>query len=238
MSPTDISDISGATYTYLLNGNAPNTNWTGLFRPGEKIRLRVINGSSMTFFDVRIPGLKMTVVQADGNDVESVAVDEFRIGVAERYDVIVQPQDNAAYTIFAQAEDRTGYARGTLTPRMGMIAAVPAMDPRPVRTMVDMGMAGMKMANMAGIDGMTAADMKTGDHSHSQMSMDMQMNHSEEAARDRMKEISKAAEMSMAGMQAMKIDSDIGKTPFPQPGPSTKPAVVIPEAELGGWGRV
>ena len=170
-----------------------------------------------------------------GNDVEPVPVDEFRIGVAERYDVIVEPSDDKAYSIFAQAEDRTGYARGTLAPRMGMTAPVPPMDPRPKRTMVDMGMgsmAGMKMANMAGIDGMTDADMKPGDHSHSQMSMDMQMGHSEEAARDRMKQISKAAEMSMAGMQAMKIDSDIGKTPFPQPSPSTKPAVVIPEAEL------
>jgi CopA family copper-resistance protein len=235
MSTSDISDISAATYTYLLNGNPPGWNWTGLFSRGEKVRLRFINGSAMTFFDVRIPGLKMTVVQADGNDVESVPVDEFRIGVAERYDVIVEPSDDKAYTIFAQAEDRTGYARGTLAPRMGMTAPVPPMDPRPKRTMVDMGMgsmAGMKMANMAGIDGMTAADMKTGDHSQSQMSMDMQMGHSEEAARDRMKQISKAAVMSMAGMQAMKIDSDIGKTPFPQPSPSTKPAVVIPEAEL------
>jgi CopA family copper-resistance protein len=235
MSTSDISDISAATYTYLLNGNPPNWNWTGLFSRGEKVRLRFINGSAMTFFDVRIPGLKMTVVQADGNDVEPVPVDEFRIGVAERYDVIVEPSDDKAYSIFAQAEDRTGYARGTLAPRMGMTAPVPPMDPRPKRTMVDMGMgsmAGMKMANMAGIDGMTDADMKPGDHSHSQMSMDMQMGHSEEAARDRMKQISKAAEMSMAGMQAMKIDSDIGKTPFPQPSPSTKPAVVIPEAEL------
>src|SRR3984893_11631966 len=155
MSPTDISDVSGATYTYLLNGNAPNANWTGLYQPGERIRLRFINASSMTFFDVRVPGLQMTVVQADGNDVEPVTVDEFRIGVAETYDVIVQPQNDAAYTIFAQPEDRSGYARGTLAPRMGMTAAVPPMDPRPMRTMVDMGMgnmAGMKMGDKAGMD--------------------------------------------------------------------------------------
>jgi len=153
MSTSDISDISAATYTFLLNGNPPNANWTGLFSRGEKLRLRFINGSAMTFFDVRIPGMKMTVVQADGNDVEPVPVEEFRIGVAERYDVIVEPAEYKAYTIFAQAEDRTGYARGTLAPRMGMTAPVPPMDPRPKRTMVDMGMgsmAGMKMADMNG----------------------------------------------------------------------------------------
>jgi CopA family copper-resistance protein len=155
MSPTDISDVTGAAYTYLLNGNSPDANWTGLFHPGERIRLRFINGSSMTFFDVRIPGLKMTVVQADGNDVDPVTVDEFRIGIAETYDMIVQPADDAAYTIFAQTEDRSGFARGTLAPRMGMTAAVPAMDPFPMRTMTDMGMGnmkGMKMGDMKGMD--------------------------------------------------------------------------------------
>lgn len=144
MAATDIADVSGAIYTYTLNGHAPDMNWRGLFRPGEKIRLRFINGSSMTFFDVRIPGLEMLVVQADGNDIEPVPVDEFRIGVAETYDVIVQPRDERAYAIFAQSEDRTGYARGTLAPREGMIAPLPPMDPRPVRTMVDMGMGNMK----------------------------------------------------------------------------------------------
>src|SRR5260370_19808424 len=106
----------------MLNGNARGANWTRLFRPGERVRLRFINGSSMTIFDVRIPGLSMTVVQADGNDVEPVEVDEFRIGVAETYDLIVQPAADTAYTIFAQAEDRTGFARGTLTPRVGLAA--------------------------------------------------------------------------------------------------------------------
>ncbi len=137
MSPTDLADVSGYTYTYLMNGIAPAGNWTGLFRPGERVRLRLINSGAMTFFDVRIPGLKMTVVQADGQDVEPVTVDEIRMGVAETYDVIVTPKDEA-YTIFAQAMDRSGYARGTLAPRAGMAAAVPAPDkPEPLE-MVDM----------------------------------------------------------------------------------------------------
>ena len=132
MNPTDLADISAYTYTYLMNGSTPAGNWTGLFRPGEKVRLRFINSGAMTFFDVRIPGLKMTVVQADGQDVEPVTVDEIRIGVAETYDVIVTPREEA-YTIFAQSMDRTGYARGTLAPRAGMTAAVPAPDkPEPL----------------------------------------------------------------------------------------------------------
>jgi len=169
MSPRDLSDVSGATYTFLTNGATPAGNWTGLFRPGEKVRLRFINGSSMTFFDVRIPGLKMTVVAADGQAVHPVSVDEFRIGVAETYDVIVQPADDRAYTIFSQAIDRSGYARATLAPRDGMQGAIPPLDPVPELTMADMGMdmssmkgmggmQGMAGMNMAGIDGMTAAD--------------------------------------------------------------------------------
>ncbi|OOG41743.1 copper resistance protein CopA [Rhodanobacter sp. C06] len=138
MNPGDLSDVSGDAYTYLMNGAVPAGNWTGLFKPGEKLRLRFINGSSMTIFDVRIPGLKMTVVSADGQDVEPVPVDEFRIAVAETYDVIVEPQEDRAFAIFAQAIDRTGYACGTLAPRPGMQAAVPAMDPRMPLAMVDM----------------------------------------------------------------------------------------------------
>jgi CopA family copper-resistance protein len=152
MSPTDILDVSGATYTYLINGQPLGANWTALFRPGERVRLRFINGSSMSIFDVRIDGLPMTVIQADGNDVMSVTTDEFRISVAETYDVIVQPTANRAYTIFAQAEDRTGYARGTLAPRAGMAAAIPPMDPRPLRTMTDMGMGGMEHGEMPGTE--------------------------------------------------------------------------------------
>jgi CopA family copper-resistance protein len=153
MSPTDILDVSGATYTYLINGQPPERNWTALFRPGERVRLRFINGSSMSIFDVRIDGLPMTLVQADGNDVEPVTADEFRISVAETYDVIVQPTSDRAYTIFAQAEDRTGYARGTLAPRPGVTAAIPPMDPRPLRTMADMGMGGMQHGSMSGMGG-------------------------------------------------------------------------------------
>ena len=148
MSPTDILDVSGATYTYLINGQPPGANWTALFRPGERVRLRFINGSVMSIYDVRIPDLQMTVVQADGNDVEPVTVDEFRISVAETYDVIVQPRAERAYTIFVQAEDRSGYARGTLAPRPGMTAPIPPMDPRPLRTMTDMGMGGMGTGSM------------------------------------------------------------------------------------------
>ena len=140
MSPTDIMDVTGATYTFLVNGRPPAANWTALFEPGERVRLRVINASAMTTFDMRIPGLELEVVQADGVDVQAVAVEEFRIGVAETYDIIVTLQAETAYTIFAQAQDRSGYARATLAPREGMSAPVPAMDPRPLRTMADMGM--------------------------------------------------------------------------------------------------
>lgn len=137
MSPTDLADISAFTYTYLMNGTTPAGNWTGLFRAGEKVRLRFINSGAMTFFDVRIPGLKMTVVQADGQNIEPVTVDELRIGVAETYDVIVTPGDEI-YTIFAQSMDRTGYARGTLATHTGMTAAVPAPDKPEPLSMGDM----------------------------------------------------------------------------------------------------
>lgn len=146
MSPTDIMDVTGATYTFLINGQPPAANWTALFTPGERVRLRFINSAAMSTFDVRIPGLPLTIVQADGSDVEPVTVGEFRIGVAETYDVIVEPRD-AAFTIFAQAQDRSGYARATLAPRPGMTAAVPAMDPRPLRTMKDMGMGDLHAAH-------------------------------------------------------------------------------------------
>jgi len=149
MSPRDLSDVSGATYTFLTNGVTPAGNWTGLFKPGEKIRLRFINGSSMTYFDVRIPGLKLTVVAADGQYVHPVSIDEFRIGVAETYDVIVAPTEDRAYTIFSQALDRSGYALATLAPRSGMRAKLPRLDPVPILSMADMGMA---MGDMPGMD--------------------------------------------------------------------------------------
>ncbi|MEO7191818.1 MAG: copper resistance system multicopper oxidase [Vicinamibacterales bacterium] len=148
MDPTDLADVSAATYTYLMNGTTPAANWTGVFRPGERVRLRFINGSAMTYFDVRIPGLKMTVVAADGQYVHPVTVDEFRIAVAETFDVIVEPAGQDAFTIFAQSMDRTGYARGTLALREGLSAPVPDPDPRPLLTMSDMG------HDMAGTAGM------------------------------------------------------------------------------------
>ncbi|MHA6557890.1 copper resistance system multicopper oxidase [Pseudomonas alliivorans] len=170
MDPTDLADVSGATYTYLMNGQAPDMNWTGLFKPGERIRLRFINGSSMTYFDVRIPGLKMTVVASDGLHVKPVSVDEFRIAVAETFDVIVEPADGA-YTVFAQSMDRTGYARGTLASRPGMKADVPSLDPRPLLSMDDIGMAGMDHGAMS--HGSTNQDSMQG-MDHSQMGHNMQ----------------------------------------------------------------
>ncbi len=166
MSQRDLADVTGYTYTYLMNGQTPADGWTGLFRKGEKVRLRFINGSAMSFFDVRIPGLKMTVVAADGQYVQPVSVDEFRIGVAETYDVIVEP-DDGAYTIFAQSIDRSGYARGILTPDPAMKAEVPAMDPVPNLTHMDMG---MDMSGMGhGMHNMGGMDMKGMDHSQHQM---------------------------------------------------------------------
>ena len=141
MNDRDISDVTGYTYTFLMNGQTPAQGWTGLFKPGEKVRLRVINAAAMTFFDLRIPGLKMTVVAADGQYIQPITVDEFRIGVAEIYDVIVEPEADVAYSIFAQAMDRSGYARGTLTPDAGLVAPVPDLDPAPILTHADMGMA-------------------------------------------------------------------------------------------------
>jgi len=149
MTPTDIADVAG--YAFLVNGRKPDQAWTGLFKPGERVRLRFINGSAMSYFDVRIPGLKMVVVQADGNFVQPVPVDEFRIAVAETYDVIVWPKEDRAYTIFAESLDRSGYARGTLATRAGMAADVPALRPRPVLTMADMaGHPGMDHGAMSG----------------------------------------------------------------------------------------
>ena len=141
MSDRDISDVTGYTYTFLMNGVTPADGWLGLFRRGERIKLRFVNAAAMTFFDVRIPGLKMTVVAADGQYIEPVTVDEFRMGVAETYDVLVEPHDDRAYTVFAQAIDRSGYARGTLTPDASLVAEVPSMDPAPILTHGDMGMA-------------------------------------------------------------------------------------------------
>ena len=144
MTPTDLADVSGATYTYLMNGHAPAANWAGLFQPGERVRLRFVNGGAASYFDVRIPGLKMTVVAADGQYVHPVTVDEFRIGSGETFDAIVEPSGPDAFTVYAQSMDRTGYASGTLAVREGLSAPVPDLDPRPLLTMADMGHDGME----------------------------------------------------------------------------------------------
>ncbi|MHC8361188.1 copper resistance system multicopper oxidase [Pseudomonas sp. LS2P72] len=213
MNPTDLADVSGDTYTYLMNGQAPDGNWTGIFKPGEKLRLRFINGSAMSYFDVRIPGLKMTVVAADGQHVNPVSVDEFRIAVAETYDVIVEPVSQEAYTIFAQSMDRTGYARGTLAVREGLKATVPAIDPRPLLTMDDMGMGGMDHGNMEGMDHSTMkpGDMAGMDHSKmaemdkGDMSNMAGMDHSKMAGMDKgdMSNMAGMDHSKMAGMGGM-----------------------------------
>jgi FtsP/CotA-like multicopper oxidase with cupredoxin domain len=169
MDPTDLADVSAATYTYLVNGATPAGNWTGLFRPGERVRLRLINGSSNSIFDLRIPGLRLRVIAADGQDVEPVDVDELRLSAAETYDVLVEPRDDRAYTIFAQSIDRSGYARATLAPRDGMTAVVPTLDTRQRLAMRDMmgsmahgsGDAGaMTMATHAGTEYGPGVDMR------------------------------------------------------------------------------
>lgn len=147
MSMTDIADVTAAAYTYLINGHGPEDNWTGLFRPGERVRLRIINSSAMTIFNLRIPGLPMTVVQSDGLSVQPVETDEIQIGVAETYDVIIEPRDQA-YTVMAESIDRSGYVRATLAPRAGMVAAVPSLRERPLLSMRDMGMDHSAMGGM------------------------------------------------------------------------------------------
>ncbi len=174
MSTRDLEDVSGYTYTYLMNGETPADGWKGIFKRGEKIMLRFVNSSAMTFFDVRIPGLKMTVVASDGQYVQPVTVDEFRIGVAETYDVLIEPSSEQAYTIFAQSIGRSGYTRGTLAPDMNMLAEVPEVDIVPSLTHTDMGMdmssmdmSGMDMGGMdmadSGSTGMKAMDMSGSD---------------------------------------------------------------------------
>ncbi|PPU86125.1 copper resistance protein CopA [Xanthomonas hortorum pv. hederae] len=175
MTPTDLSDVNANTYTYLLNGVAPAGNWTGVFKPGEKVLLRFINGSSMTYFDIRIPGLRMTVVAADGQYVHPVSVDELRIAAAETFDVIVEPIGQDAFTLFAQDMGRTGFACGTLAVRHGLQAPIPALDPRAILTMQDMGHGdGMAHADHA----MHGGDATQGDpHAAHAMAMPMPATH-------------------------------------------------------------
>ena len=246
MSQRDLADVTGYTYTYLMNGQTPADGWTGLFRKGEKVRLRFINGSAMSFFDVRIPGLKMTVVAADGQYVQPVSVDEFRIGVAETYDVIVEP-DDGAYTIFAQSIDRSGYARGTLTPDPAMTAEVPIMDPVPNLTHMDMG---MDMSGMGhGMHGMGGMDMKGMDHRQHQMgSMDMKgmdhskmpmgsgqmqgMDHSKMPMKGMDHSQHQMAGMKMKGMNHSMMPGDEGKKPV-HPSDFTSGKVIHAPTEYG-----
>ena len=164
MDPTDISDVTGAVLTYLVNGHGPRSNWTALFAPGERVRLRFINAAAMTAFNVRIPGLSMEVVSADGQDVRPVAVDEFQFSPGETYDVIVTPHEARAFTIVGESMDRSGMAVATLAPGAGMRAPVPPLRRRPVLTMKDMGMEmeGMDMTGMSMRDGANAPQVKLG----------------------------------------------------------------------------
>ncbi len=213
MDPTDYSD-GGDEWTFLMQGKKPEENWTALFKPGERVRLRFINASPMNLYDVRIPGLPMTVVQADGQNVRPVEVDEFRIGNGETYDVIVQPKEAKAYSIFVPTIARIGYARGTLAPELGMSAPVPPMGPKPVRTMDDMGMAGM---DMSGTGASPGADMPGMPGTAAKPS---------------------AADVGMAGMAGM----DMGKpaaAPAPQGMagmPGMAPASADPHAGMPGMG--
>ena len=215
MDPTDFADVTGYTYTYLMNGLPPEANWTGLFKPDERVRLRFIDAGAMTLFDIRIPGLKMTVVQAHGQNVKPIEVDEFRIGPGETYDVIVQPE-NRAYTVFAEPTDRSGYTRGTLAPREGMTASVPPRRPRPLRTMADMG---MDMSGMEGMEGAEDLDMGAARNDaetmpgmdmagHDMRGMDAAEKSRERASaqRDAMQEaVKKGQDMSGTGMGGMKM---------------------------------
>ena len=216
MDPTDIADLTGATFTYLINGLPPAANWTGLFQSGERVRLRFINASAATYFDVRIPGLPLTVVQADGNDVQPVTVDEFRIGIAETYDVIVTPTEDRAYTLFAETMDRSGYAAGTLAPRAGLTAPLPPRRKRPLRTMADMGMGDMAGMNMA-------AAPAAQDHSA----------HGAPPS-------AKAAEMPGMEMQAPAVAAPMADMPgmaMPEKGPESAPAPVAHGPDTHGAGN-
>ncbi|RMJ06352.1 Copper resistance protein A precursor [Marinobacter litoralis] len=210
MMKADVEDVQG--FTGMINGKGPEQNWTGLFEPGERIRLRFINSSAMTYFDVRIPGLNMTVVQADGNNVQPVNVDEFRIGVAETYDVIVRPRDAQAYTIFAESMGRSGYARATLAPKEGMEAAVPTMR-KPAR---------LTMADMGGMHGMDHGDMDHGSMNHGAMD---EMDHSGMSGMDH----GSMAAMDHSTHGSMGADKEKPDDPF-----YAKGSGIMPEAANGG----
>ncbi|MEP7006893.1 MAG: copper resistance system multicopper oxidase, partial [Sphingomonas bacterium] len=244
MDPTDISDATGAAYTYLVNGHGPRDNWTALFTPGQRVRLRFINASSMTTFNVRIPGLGLSIVQADGQNVMPVEVDEFQIGVAETYDVIVTPSEDRAYTLVGEAVDRSGMARATLAPRAGMAAEVPALRKRPLATMKDMGMdmsGGMKPPRDVdpSAEQNDSAKIATGSAAmpgiaHSAMpatrSGDMPgMDHSAMSGAD-------AAPMSGMDMRSMKV-RDFSKAPQVHKGPGVQTIAPMPIDRTGEPGQ-
>ena len=222
MMPTDIADISG--YTFLVNGKSPSQNWTALFEPGERVRLRFINAAAMTFFDVRIPGLEMTVVQADGQNVQPVKVDEFRIAVAETYDVIVRPKEAQAFNIIAESMSRTGMARGTLAPQQGQAAELPAGREPPLLTMADMSHdmhAGMDHGDMSGMDHGDMAEMDHGDMAgmdHGEMA---EMDHGDMAEMDH-GDMAGMDHGEMAGMDHGDMSMDAGD-PFWAPGSGLQP---------------
>ena len=232
MDPTDMSDVTGSTYTYVVNGHGPRDNWTALFAPGERVRLRLINAAAMTHFDVRVPGLKLTVVQADGQNVRPVAVDELQIGVAETYDIVVEPADRA-YTLVAESVDRSGMARATLAPRAGMTAEVPPLRRRPLATMRDMG-----MGDMADRTGQTSSGTMAGmDHAMGHGSM-AGMDHGAMAGMDH----SAAGHGGMAGMDhsaaGMSHDMrDLSKAPGVKDGPGVQTISPMPALRMDEPGQ-
>jgi CopA family copper-resistance protein len=212
MDPTDVSDVTGSTYTFLVNGHGPADNWTALFQPGERVRLRFVNAAAMTNFNVRIPGLRMSVVQADGQNVRPVQVDEFQIAVAETLDVIVQPGEDRAFTLVAEAVDRSGMGRATLAPRPGMSAEIPPLRKRPLLAMKDMGM------DMSGID---HSSMDHGD-------MDMSMS---------MRDPANAPQVKMGPGVQMISPMPVDRTGEPGPGLEDVGHKVLVYRDLVAWER-
>ncbi len=234
MSPTDLADLSSDTLTFLTNGTTPAGNWTGLFRKGERVRLRFINGASNSFYDVRIPGLQLKVVQVDGVNVEAVTVDEFRFGPGETYDVLVEPRDDA-YTIFAQSMDRSGYARGTLATRVGVQAQVPALDRVQWLTMDDMMGSMGGQGSMAGMDHskMAMGSMAGMDHSKMAMGSMAGMDHSKMAMGSMAgMDHSKMAMPGMGGSPDLSVPSTQARHARTEYGPSTDMRVDMARTNL------
>ena len=244
MDPTDVADVTASTYTYLVNGYGPGDNWTALFRPGERVRLRFINASSMTTFNVRIPGLPMTIVASDGLNVRPIEIDEFQFGPAETYDAIVTPPDMRAYTLVGESIDRSGMARATLAPREGMAAEVPPLRKRPIATMKDMGMGGMDHGSMGGMDhsqmnhgAASAAAGGMAGMSQGQGGAIDGMDHGS-AARDGMSGDQSMGTMDMAGMDMSAMQMrDFSKAPGVKKGPGVQTISPMPVDRTGEPGQ-